>query len=292
MMGTYQVDIQPAGRARRLVRANPMLVTGLALLVPMELFSLVGPLIYHTNLAAVNLAIENLPPGRGHPLGTDAYGVDVLGGLMAGGRLSLTVGGAAGLLAALIGSVWGAVAGYLGGVVDAAAMRIVDAAIAFPVIAVLLLLTAIYTPSPGALIVVIAVTSWLSTARLVRGAALTLRTREYVQAVTMMGGGRVRAIARHIAPNALGVIIVSVSLQIADAILVLATLSYLGLGVQRPSVDWGNMLASGIIGIYQDYWWEIYPAGIAIILTVVAFNLIGDGLSDWLDTGRRSRSSG
>lgn len=267
-----------------------MLVTGLALLISMGLFCFAGPLLYHANMT-VKLVMENLPPGRGHPLGTDAYGVDVLGGLMAGGRLSLAVGAAAGLLAALIGSAWGAVAGYLGGVVDAVLMRIVDAAIAFPVIAVLLLLAAIYTPSSGALVVIIAVTSWLSTARLVRGAALTLRTRGYVQAVTMMGGGRVRAIARHIAPNALGVIIVSVSLQIADAILVLATLSYLGLGVQRPSVDWGNMLASGITEIYQDYWWEIYPAGMAIILAVVAFNLIGDGLSDWLDPDRRSRSS-
>ncbi len=267
-----------------------MLVTGLALLVAIALFCFAGPLLYHSNLAAVNLAIGNRPPGPGHPLGTDFYGVDVLGALMAGGRLSLEVGVAAGLLAALIGSVWGAVAGYLGGVVDAVLMRIVDAAIAFPTIVVLLLLTAIYTPSPGGLVVVIAVTSWLSTARLVRGAALTLRSREYVQAVTMMGGGKVRAIARHIAPNSLGVIIVSVSLQIADAILVLATLSYLGLGVQRPSVDWGNMLASGILEIYQDYWWEIYPAGTAIILAVVAFNLIGDGLSDWLDPGQRIRS--
>lgn len=279
-------------RVVRLTRANPMLVTGLAMLAVLALFSFAGPALYHANLAAVNLAMGNLPPGRGHPLGTDAYGVDVLGGLMAGGRLSLAVGVAAGLLAALIGSVWGAVAGYLGGVVDAVLMRIVDAAIAFPTIAVLLLLAAIYTPSPGALVVVIAVTSWLSTARLVRGAALTLRTRDYVQAVTMMGGGRVRAIARHVAPNSLGVIIVSVSLQIADAILVLATLSYLGLGVQRPSLDWGNMLASGIAGIYRDYWWQIYPAGMAIILAVVAFNLIGDGLSDWLDPGQRNRQSG
>jgi peptide/nickel transport system permease protein len=276
----------------RLVRANPMLAAGLAVLALMGLFCFAGPLVYHFNQAAVDLAAGNLPPGRGHPLGTDFYGADVLGGLMRGGRLSLEVGVAAGLLAALIGSAWGAVAGYLGGVVDAVLMRIVDAAIAFPTIAMLLLLTAIYTPSPGLLVVVIAVTSWLSTARLVRGAALTLRTREYVRAVTMMGGGRIRAIVRHIAPNSLGVIIVSVSLQIADAIVALATLSYLGLGVQRPSLDWGNMLASGIVEIYQDYWWEIYPAGMAIILTVVAFNLIGDGLSDWLDPGLRIRSSG
>ena len=265
-----------------------MLAAGLAVLVPMALFCFGGPVFYHVNPAAVTVALGNLPPGRGHPLGTDAYGIDVLGGLMVGGQVSLEVGVAAGLLAALIGSVWGAVAGYLGGVIDAVMMRIVDAAIAFPTIAVLLLLTAIYTPSPAALILVIAVTSWLSTARLVRGTALTLRSREYVQAVRMMGGGKVRAIVRHIAPNSLGVITVSVSLQIADAILALATLSYLHLGVQRPSVDWGNIIASGITGIYQNYWWEIYPAGLAIILAVVAFNLVGDGLRDWLDPDRGS----
>jgi peptide/nickel transport system permease protein len=268
-----------------------MLATGLAVLVPMGLFCFAGPRLYHADLTSVNLALGNRPPGPGHPLGTDADGFDVLGGLMAGGQLSLEVGVAAGLLAALIGTVWGAVAGYLGGVVDAVLMRAVDAAVAFPTIALLLLLAAIYTPSPAALIVIIAVTSWLSTARLVRGAALTLRTRDYVRAVAMMGGGRIRAIARHIAPNALGVITVSVSLQIADAILTLATLSYLSLGVQRPTLDWGNMIASGVTGggMYQDYWWEIYPAGVAIILAVVAFNLVGDGLLDWLEPGRRSR---
>lgn len=271
------------------MRANPMLSAGLAVIALMALFCFAGPGLYHANLAAVDVAIGNHPPGSGHPLGTDAYGVDVLGALMSGGQLSLEVGVAAGLLAALIGSAWGAVAGYLGGVIDAVLMRVVDAAIAFPTIALLLLLSAIYTPSPAALILVIAVTSWLSTARLVRGAALTLRTREYVRAVAMMGGGKTRAIVRHIAPNAVGVIIVSVSLQIADAILVLATLSYLGLGVQRPSLDWGNMIASGVVGIYQDYWWEIYPAGAAVILAVVAFNLIGDGLRDWLDRGRLAR---
>lgn len=296
MTGRHAASPRPARAWRAALpgrpgTANPMLMTGLAMLASLALFCFAGPLLYHANPGAVDLAIGNRPPGRAHPLGTDLYGVDVLGGLMAGGQLSLEVGVAAGLLAALIGSLCGAVAGYLGGVVDVALMRIVDAAIAFPTIAVLLLLAAIYTPSPGALVVIIAVTSWLSTARLVRGSALTLRAREYVQAVTMMGGGRIRAIVRHIAPNSLGVIIVSVSLQIADAILVLATLSYLGLGVQRPSVDWGNMLASGIVGIYQDYWWEIYPAGAAIILAVVAFNLIGDGLSDWLDPGLRTPPS-
>lgn len=268
---------------------SPMAAAGLIMIAALILFCFAGPLVYHVNLSRVNLLSGNRPPGAGHPLGTDGNGVDILGLLMSGGQLSLEVGTAAGLLAAMIGAAWGAVAGYAGGLVDAVMMRIVDAAIAIPTLVLLLLLSAIYTPSPAALIVVIAATSWLSTAHLVRGAALTLRSREFVQAVRGMGGGQIRTIARHIAPNALGVILVNVTFQVADAILVLATLSYLGLGVQPPSSDWGDMIAGGIRYIYDGYWWQIYPAGIAIIVAVVAFNLLGDGMRDGFDPRSRRR---
>jgi peptide/nickel transport system permease protein len=268
-------------------RFSPTAIAGGLMIVLLAVFCFVGPVFYHPDLSQVNLLVGNHPPGSAHLLGTDGNGIDVLGRLMTSGQLSLEVGVAAGLLAAFIGSIWGAVAGYLGGFADAVMMRVVDAAIAIPTIVLLLLLSAIYTPSPALLIVVIAATSWLSTAHLVRGAALTLRTRDYVQAVRAMGGGGARAIFRHVAPNAIGVILVNVTFQIADAILVLATLSYLGLGVQPPSSDWGDMIAQGIKYIYDGYWWEIYPAGIAIILAVVAFNLLGDGLRDSLGQGRR-----
>ena len=268
---------------------SPMAAAGMIIIAVLALFCFAGPLFYHPDLTRVNLLNGNHPPGAGHLLGTDANGVDILGLLMTGGQLSLEVGIAAGLLAAIIGAAWGAVAGYVGGVVDAVMMRVVDAAIAIPTLVLLLLLSAIYTPSPAALIVVIAATSWLSTAHLVRGAALTLRSREFVQAVRGMGGGQIHTIARHIAPNAIGVILVNVTFQVADAILVLATLSYLGLGVQPPSSDWGDMIAGGIRYIYDGYWWEIYPAGIAIILAVVAFNLLGDGLRDGFDPPRHVR---
>jgi len=257
-----------------------MAATGLALIGLLTLVCFAGPLVYHADLTRVSLLNGNRPPGPGHPLGTDGNGFDILGQLMAGGQLSLVVGTAAGLLAAIIGSAWGAVAGYVGGAVDAVMMRVVDAAIAIPTLVLLVLLSAIYMPSPAALVLVIAATSWLSTAHLVRGAALTLRTRDFVLAVRGMGGGQLRTVARHIAPNAAGVILVNVTFQVADAILVLATLSYLGLGVRPPSSDWGDMIAGGIRYLYNGYWWEIYPAGIAIILAVVAFNLLGDGLRD------------
>ena len=264
---------------------NPASIAGLAIIVAMIIFCFAGPIFYRPDLTHVNLALSNRPPGGLYPLGTDQYGIDILGRLMTGGRLSLEVGVAAGLLAAIIGSLWGAVAGYLGGVVDAVLMRVVDAVIAIPVIVLLLLLTASYTPSPELLVLVIAATSWLGTARLVRGTALTLRTREFVQAARGMGAGRLRVILRHIAPNALAMITVNVSFQIADAIIVLATLSFLGLGVRPPAADWGDMIASGAQSIYSGYWWEIYPAGVAIILVVIGFNLLGDGLRDRLSAG-------
>ena len=266
-----------------------MATVGLLMIAGLILFCFAGPLVYHANLVRVDLLGGNRPPGAGHPLGTDGNGVDILGLLMSGGQLSLEVGTAAGFLAALIGAAWGAVAGYVGGPVDAVMMRLVDAAIAIPTLVLLLLLSAIYTPSPAVLILVIAATSWLSTAHLVRGAALTLRSREFVQAVRGMGGGQVRTIARHIAPNALGVILVNVTFQVADAILVLATLSYLGLGVRPPSSDWGDMIADGIRYIDNGCWWQIYPAGVAIILAVVAFNLLGDGIRDAFDARSRNR---
>ena len=275
-----------SGRVRPASQFSSSAVAGTLLIAAMTLFCFVGPIFYRPDLVHVNLILGNRPPGAGHLLGTDTLGVDILGRLMVGGQLSLEVGIAAGLLAAVIGSLWGAAAGYLGGVADAVMMRLVDAGFAIPTIVLLLLLTAIYPPSPTLLVLVIAATSWLSTARLVRGAALMLRTREFVQAVRVMGGGRVRAIMRHIAPNAVSVIAVNVTFQIADAIVVLATLSYLHLGVQPPAADWGDMIASGIQGIYNGYWWEIYPAGFAIISVVVGFNLLGDGLRDSLAASR------
>ncbi|HXP19921.1 MAG TPA: ABC transporter permease [Streptosporangiaceae bacterium] len=293
MTGRHAAPVRWSGAARglagRIAAANPMTLAGATMIVAMTAFCFAGPLFYRTDLVHVNLLLGNRRPGAGHLLGTDADGVDVLGRLMRGGQLSLVVGMAAGLLGAVIGSLWGAVAGYLGGVADAVMMRVVDAVIAIPALVLLLLLTAIYPPSPAVLVLVIAATSWLGTARLVRGEALTLRSREYVQAVRMLGGGRARAIFLHIAPNALGTIAVSVSFQIADAILLLATLSYLGLGVQPPSSDWGDMIAGGVQYIYDGYWWEIYPAGLAIIVVVVAFNLVGDGLRDSFGSGQRRR---
>jgi peptide/nickel transport system permease protein len=272
-----------AGRARRILaacRANPLATAGGLVIVAMAVLCFLGPLLYHTDQAHVFLSQANLSPRAGHPLGTDGDGADELGRLMKGGQVSLEVGAAAGLLAAVLGSLWGATAGYLGGAVDAVMMRLVDAAIAIPAIVLLLLLISIYRPSTPMLVLVIAGTAWLSTARLVRAEALTLRVRGYVQAARVMGGGNLRVIIRHIAPNSMGTIVVNVSFQIANAILLLATVSWLGLGVQFPSVDWGDMIGAATQTISDGYWWQILVPGAAIIVVVVAFTMLGDGLRD------------
>jgi peptide/nickel transport system permease protein len=259
---------------------NKLAIVGLAILVLIAAFCFIGPLFYHTNQVNTNLAIENQPPESGHPLGTDASGYDLLGRLMLGGQISLEVGFAAAVIATVVGTLWGAVAGYLGGFVDAVMMRIVDALLAIPTLFLALVVVSMFAPTELELILVIALTSWLTTSRLIRGEALSLRVRDYVQAMRVMGGGGTRAVFRHIAPNAIGTIIVNATFQVADAILLVVALSYLGLGIRPPQTDWGGMLNSGLNAVYDNYWWQIYPAGIAIILVVISINFIGDALRD------------
>jgi peptide/nickel transport system permease protein len=259
---------------------NKLAIVGVVILVAMVLFCYLGPFLYHTDQIHTNLAIENQAPGSGHPVGTDSSGYDVLGRLMVGGRVSLEVGAAAAILATVVGTLWGAVAGYVGGAVDAVMMRLVDALLAIPTLFLALVVVSMYPSSELELILVIALTSWLTTSRLIRGEALSLRVRDYVQAMKVMGGGGSRAVLRHIAPNAVGTIIVSATFQVADAILLVVALSYLGLGIPEPKTDWGGMLQNGVQYTYDGYWWLIYPAGIAIVLVVIAINFIGDALRD------------
>ena len=276
------------GLLRQIARVfveNKLAVVGLVVIVLMVLFCWLGPVFYHTNQtnaqeALVSNAAPNSPPGGSNPLGTDNAGFDILGRLMFGGKNSLLVG----LLAAILGTAWGAlygaVAGFFGSWVDALMMRIVDALLSVPFLFLLIVLDVIFHPTVYWLIVIIAFVSWLVPARLIRGETLTLRVREYVQAVRAMGGRRGRIIGRHIIPNAIGTIIVNATFQVADAILLLAALGFLGFGVPPPQTDWGSMLTNGILDPVADYWWEIYPAGLCIVLVVVAFNFVGDALRD------------
>ena len=237
----------------------------------------------------MNFGNEFIPPGGAHWLGTDANGFDVLGRLMQAGQISLEVGLAAAALATVVGVLWGAIAGYFGGVVDASLMRLVDAMLSIPTLFLAIVVVSLVTPSKPVLILVIALTSWLTTSRLVRGEALSLRTRDYVQAMKVMGGGSRRAVLRHIAPNAVGTIMVNATFQVADAIALIVALSYLGLGIRPPSQDWGAMLSDGIQYVNDGYWWLIFPAGICIVAVIAAAIFIGEGLRDAVEVRLQRR---
>jgi peptide/nickel transport system permease protein len=296
MTTTTQAVPLPAAKPRSLLLRgldvfveNKLAIVGLAVLVLIVCFSFFGPMFYHTDQIHTNLSIENLAPGTGHPLGTDPSGYDILGRLMVGGQTSLEIGLAAAIMATCIGTLWGAVAGYFGGIVDTVMMRVVDAMLSIPTLFLALVAVAMFPRTKLTLILVIAVTSWLTTSRLIRGEALSLRTRDYVQAMRVMGGGGGRAVFRHIAPNAVGTIVVNATFQVADAILTVVALSYLGLGIAAPGTDWGGMLNAGVENIYNNYWWQIYPAGLAIILVVISINFIGDALRDAFEVRLQQR---
>jgi peptide/nickel transport system permease protein len=287
--------VSHGGLGRRVLSVfieNKLAVVGVIVIIAFLLFCYVGPLFYHTNQTSASQALfstDNAPPGNGHPLGTDDSGFDILGRLMYAGQVSLLVGFAAAAIASVFGALYGAISGFFGSWLDPVLMRIVDAFLSIPVLFLAIVLATVFRPSLTVFIFVIAFVSWLIPARLIRGQALSLRNREYVQAVKVMGGSRTRTVLRHIIPNSVGTIVVNATFNIADAILLLAALGYIGLGVPAPQTDWGSMLSNGVNYALDGYWWEIYPAGLCIVLVVVAFNFIGDALRDALEVRLQQR---
>jgi peptide/nickel transport system permease protein len=286
MDAALPLALMVAGRRswRIRLKRNRGAVIGASIVLFMVLFCFVGPHIYPSDQVATNIDQINSAPSAANPLGTDGNGFNILGRLMVGGQSALEVGLAAALLSTVIGVVWGTVAGLAGGVVDAVMMRIVDGLLAIPALFLLLFLASIWKPDTATLIVVISVVAWLIPARLLRGETLTLRVREYVEAVKCMGGTNRRIVFVHIIPNAIGTIIVNANFQVADSILLLAGLSFLGLGLPLPAVNWGSMLSDGLNYLYAGYWWQVYPAGLCIVITVLAFNMIGENLRGSLDS--------
>ncbi len=270
------------------LRRQRAAMVGLGLLVLIVLFCFVGPLLRPTDQTH-STVFTNLAPGNGHPLGTDANGFDVLGRMMVGGRSTLEIAFAAGIFATALGAVWGALAGLRGGWIDAVMMRIVDVFLALPALFVLIYLASVITPTVPLLILVIALLSWLGPARLIRGETLSIRTREFVQASRTMGAGTPRIVRAHLLPNALGTIVVNATFQIADAIVLLATLSFLGFGLPAPAASWGEMLSQGTTYLPDGFWWAIYPVGVLIMVTVISVNLVGEGLRVALAAGEPTR---
>jgi peptide/nickel transport system permease protein len=280
-------DIASSGSPWRLVgrtfAQNRLAIVGVGIVVFIILFSFVGPIFWKTNQVDPNLLAVNLPPGAGNPLGTDSSGFDILGRLMEGGQSSIEVGLAVGVISTGVGLIYGALSGYFGKGLDSVMMRFVDIGLAIPVVFLFIFMAQIFKPTLTLLIVLLAIVSWQIPARLVRGETLSLRTREYVQAVTVMGGRSWWTIVRHIIPNTIGTIMVTVTFQIANAILILAVLQFLGFGLPPTTPTWGSMLSDGTTDLASGYWWQVYPALVAIVLTVVAFNFIGDALQDAFD---------
>jgi peptide/nickel transport system permease protein len=268
---------------------NRLAVIGLGALAFFVLFCFVGPLVYHANLLTVNLNAANSPPGAGHPLGTDNEGIDVLGELMRGGQASLEIGFLAAIFATIGGALWGAISGLVGGILDSAMMRVVDVLLSIPFLFIVLIVAVRFGATVLSLSVILGAFTWLVPARLVRGEVLTLKVRDFVSAARIAGSGQWRLINRHLLPNALSVIIVNVTFNVADSILAVSYLGFLGFGLHYPSYDWGDMVSNGTSFMLDGYWWLIYPVGFCIVATVMACNLIGDALRDALDVRLRSR---
>lgn len=275
--------------AAREFAQNRLAVTGLVILAFFVLLSFAGPLVYHGNYLTSDLISTNLPPGAGHPLGTSNQGYDELALIMIGGQAALEVGFFAATIAIVIGSLWGAVSGLAGGIVDATMMRVVDIFLCIPGLFIVLIVAVRYGASVLSLSLIIGGFSWLVPARLVRGEVLSLRERDFVSAARVAGSGQWRLISRHLLPNAFGVVIVNVTFQVADAILAIAALGFLGFGLHWPHQDWGDLLSNGVGYLQDGYWWQIYPVGACIVLVVMACNLVGDALRDSLDVRLRRR---
>ncbi len=267
----------------RVFAANRLAVVATVVLFLIVLFCYIGPFFYRTNQTNAYLATfqpQNLPPSWHHPFGTDNSGYDILGRVMYGGQTSLTLGFFAGLITLFVGTLYGLVSGYVGGVVDSIMMRILDAFLSIPYLFLLIALVAIFHNSTTFLILLIGLTLWWGNARIVRGDALTIRELEYSQASRSMGARNFHIIRHHVFPNSISNIVTIGTFSVADAILFLSALGFLGIGIQSPNTDWGAMLNQGVPLLPDGYWWEVYPVTLFFVLVIICINFIGDALRD------------
>ena len=268
------------GRFRR----HTIALIGTLILLLLTIGAIGAPLIARQDPYKVSISAYRKPPSAAHLLGTDASGRDVLSRLLHAGRVSLSVGLVAVSIYAAIGIVLGALAGFYGRWVDSLIMRAADIVLAFPTLILIITIVSILGPSIYNVMIVIGLLGWPPIARIVRGLFLSLREREFILAGRTIGASNRRLIFRHILPNALAPVIVAATFGMANAILLEAGLSFLGLGVQPPTPSWGNMLTDAqSLTVLESMPWLWIPPGIAIALAVLAINFIGDGLRDALD---------
>lgn len=275
--------------AMRHLRRNRLAMAGLVVMLLLYVVTLLTPLIapYDPTAQGDIVMTRYQSPSFQHPMGTDKFGRDIFSRVLYGARISLTIGFIAVGLGVFIGAAVGAMAGYFGKWTDTMLMRFTDMMLSFPRLILLIVVIALFEPTIWLVVTVLGLTGWMSVARIVRGEVLSLREREFVQAAKVLGMSDTRIITRHILPNTLAPVIVYATLTIGNTILVEAALSFLGLGVQPPTPSWGNMINDGRDSLLTAWWISTFP-GLAIVLTVTAFNLLGDGLRDALDPRLRT----
>lgn len=259
-----------------------MALTGSIVVVSLFVLAFLAPWIAPYDPEKIDLNHVLAPPSPSHWLGTDQLGRDVLSRMIWGARISLQVGIVSTGVALIIGVLLGALAGYYGGWVDALIMRFVDIMLCFPTFFLILAVIAFLEPSIWNIMVVIGLTSWMGITRLVRADFISLRERDFVLAARAIGAGNLRIIFSHILPNAMASVLVAATLGVAGAILTESALSFLGIGVQPPTPSWGNILTAGKDNIDVAWWLSLFP-GLAILITVLGYNLLGEGIRDALD---------
>jgi len=261
---------------------NKLTIFGAVTILTLAIAAIFAPIIATHDPAEINITEALSAPNADHFLGTDQLGRDIFSRMVYGTRISLSIGLIAVGIAALIGVTLGAIAGYFGGRIDALIMRFVDIMLCFPSLFLILAVVAIVGPSIYNIMIIIGLTSWMGMARLIRAEVLSLKERQFVMASKALGSGSARIIIRHLIPNGIGPVLVSFVLGVAAAVLIEASLSFLGLGVQPPTPSWGNILMEGKATLGVAWWLILFP-GMAILITVLAFNLLGEGLRDALN---------
>jgi peptide/nickel transport system permease protein len=268
--------------ARAPILANPLNIVAIALIAVFAACAVLAPVLAPYDPLAQDLGVRLRPPSPEHWLGTDSLGRDIASRILYGARISLVIGVVVVASAGVVGTVIGLVAGYAGGLVDEALMRLTEVFLAFPALILAMAIAGALGPSLTNAIIAIAAVTWAVYARLTRGQILSLRRREFVEAARAMGASGMRILLRHLLPNALAPLMIQASFDMGSAIIAAAGLSFIGFGAQPPTPEWGVMISEGRNYISTQLWLSLFP-GLAILLAVGSFNLLGDGLRDAFD---------
>ena len=267
---------------------RPLFLSGLIVVLAVCVIAVIAPLLAPYNPINIDLPNRLQPPSRAHLLGTDHLGRDLLSRLLYGTRVSMLVGVTIALMSAIVGGSLGLVAGFFGGMVDNVLMRLCDMFFAFPPLILAMAIAASLGPSLQNTMLAMVIVWWPRYARLARSQVLVLRELDYVQAAKAMGASQARIIMRHVLPNALSPVLIQTTLDIGQAILMAASLGFLGFGAQPPTPEWGLMASEGRVYMREFWWYPTFPS-LMILITVLGFNLLGDGLRDVLDPRQRGR---